>query len=80
MITSPILESIERHFDIEEFEDFLHLVCLRCGTELIFSSLTPHVYLLGECNHHLQARHGFPGAAGGWRGYLDAIPAPQNPT
>lgn len=77
---STILGSIERHFDVDDSEDFLYLTCDRCGAELVFSSLTPHVYILGETIHHLQAIHGFPGAAGGWQGYLESIPATPDQT
>lgn len=72
--------SVERHFSWDESEDFLHLDCRRCATAMLFSSLTAHVYILGEAIHHLQTTHGFPGAIGGWKGYLDSIPAPGNPS
>lgn len=75
-----ILSSIERHFVVDDSEDFLHLICYRCGAELLFSSLTPHVYILGETIDHLQTLHGLPGRGRRWQDYLESIPAPTNPS
>ena len=80
MWETKIGRSIARHFLTHEGEDVLAMRCRRCAVTALFSSLTPLIYLLGEATHHLQATHGFPGAAGDPWGYLDAIPAPENPS
>ena len=80
MWETTIGKAIARHFTATEDDHFLRLDCQRCDTAMLMTAQTPLIYVLGEAVHHLQRAHGFPGAAGGWQGYLDALPAPQNPS
>lgn len=79
-VVHQILASVDRHFWRFEDESWITLICRRCDHVSTFTHHAPHIYILAETIHHLQAVHGFPGAAGGWTGYLDALPDPQNPS
>ncbi len=80
MWETKIGKSIERHFRPAEDDHWLHLTCRRCNQPRHITAQTPLIYILAECIHHLQHVHGFPGAIGAWQGYLDALPAPENPS
>jgi len=80
MWETKIGRSIARHFTAQEDDHALVLWCRRCGFGWTMPGRSPLIYVLSEATHHLQHVHGFAGASGGWQGYLDALPAPQNPS